>query len=115
MAPAKTKENIMIPITKERGYERDRIAETVERAIHELVTKEEPDFYEANGSGEVAAALVIAGLRRSSNEGAVVEATGHLRSRSELAGIWKQVKEMASEALAELEEYVPNRQVNGQT
>jgi hypothetical protein len=104
----------MSPITKERRYERDRIAETVERAIHELVTKEEPNFYEAVGSGEVAAALVIAGLRRNSNEGAVVEATGHLRSRSELAKIWKQVHEMASEALAELAECSPDHQVNGQ-
>lgn len=99
---------------KECEKTRDRIAESVDRAIHEMVLREDPNFYEGNGPhGEVGAALVIAGLRRRSEEGIVLEAVSHFSDRSEVGRIWKSIHEMSSQVLADLEEPSPSPDFNG--
>lgn len=87
----------------EREEKRDRIATVVYRAMDDLISREDPHFYDGTGpGGEVSAALVIGTIRRRSDDGVVIEAMGHGFDRSELPAVWKEVKELASKALAKL-------------
>lgn len=93
---------------KECEKTRDRIAESVERAIVEMVLREDPHFYEGIcPDGKVAAALVIAGVRRREDDGVAIEAVSHSGDRREVALIWKSIHEMSSKVLADLEEPAP--------
>jgi hypothetical protein len=105
----------MTQLDEERTYEQDRIAETVNRAIVEMVLNEDPEFYECDATqpSKVTAAVMIAGLKRSSDGDLVVEAVCHSACRLERARLWKAVEEMAIKAQADFQEQAPDLKFNG--